>query len=78
MAPEVVASGFEEADKTYDSRIDVWALGEQEQSLVYKNWNVLSCINKNKNVMMRSRNNEAEERMFRPRSHHSDIVLRVT
>jgi hypothetical protein len=33
MAPEVVASDFEEGDKTYDSRIDVWALGKQEQSL---------------------------------------------
>jgi len=27
MAPEVVASGCEDQDKTYDSRIDVWALG---------------------------------------------------
>jgi hypothetical protein len=78
MAPEVVASGFEEADKTYDSRIDVWALGEQEQSLVYTNGNVLSCTERNKNVMMRSHNNEVEDQMFSPRSHHSDIVSRVT
>ncbi|XP_033606145.1 neither inactivation nor afterpotential protein C [Cryptotermes secundus] len=27
MAPEVVASGLKEMDRTYDSRIDVWALG---------------------------------------------------
>ncbi|KAJ4441704.1 hypothetical protein ANN_11562 [Periplaneta americana] len=27
MAPEVVASGYKDEDKVYDSRIDVWALG---------------------------------------------------
>ena len=30
MAPEVIDCGFREDGSTYDSRIDVWALGELE------------------------------------------------
>jgi hypothetical protein len=31
MAPEVIDCGFREAGSTYDSRIDVWALGKEEK-----------------------------------------------
>ena len=27
MAPEMIANTFKEGDNSYDSRIDVWALG---------------------------------------------------
>jgi hypothetical protein len=30
MAPEVIDCGFREGGSTYDSRIDVWALGKKE------------------------------------------------
>jgi hypothetical protein len=56
MAPEVVASGFKETDNTYDSRIDVWALGKDEQ-LVREEWEKPLRIEINKNVMMNSRSN---------------------
>jgi hypothetical protein len=48
MAPEVVASGFKETDKSYDSRLDVWALGKQEQSLAKKNGNIPSALKETK------------------------------
>jgi hypothetical protein len=66
MAPEVVASGFKEADKAYDSRIDVWALGKEEQELAQKNGNIPSSIKRNKNVMMKSRSNKVEEQLSSP------------
>jgi hypothetical protein len=31
MAPEVIVSSCMEQDKTYDSRIDVWALGKEQE-----------------------------------------------
>jgi hypothetical protein len=64
MAPEVVASGFKEADKTYDSRIDVWALGKEQQSLAQKNGNIPFCIERNRNVMIKSRSDKVEEQLF--------------
>jgi hypothetical protein len=30
MAPEVIDCGLQEGGSTYDSRIDVWALGKKE------------------------------------------------
>jgi hypothetical protein len=64
MAPEVVASGFKEADKTYDNRIDVWAVGKEEQSLAQKNKNIAFCTERNKNVMIKSRSDKVEEQLF--------------